>query len=87
LTLKYTAENFTENFKVDYKLMTELFDFAKSKEIEYDAEGAKISDDLIKRNLKATIARNLFREKVSYQVMNSDDKVVNTALKTLKTMR
>ena len=87
LTLKYTAENFTENFKVDYRLMTELFDFAKSKEIEYDAGGAKISEGLIKRNLKATIARNLFREKVSYQVMNSDDKVVKTALENLKAMR
>ena len=80
LTKQFSANNFAEKFSVANRLLKEFYDFAEEKEVPYEAEGAKDSEELIKRRIKATIARNLYREKVFYQVVNEHDNVVKKAV-------
>lgn len=84
LTAKYTAESFVTDFKVDTKLLEEMYSFAESKGIERDEKGAKIAEETIKNRLKASIGRNLFRDKVFYQILNEDDIVVKKAVDLLQ---
>jgi len=84
LTKEFSASNFAERFSVTNSLLQEFYDFAEDKGVPYEADGAKISEELIKRRIKATIARNLYREKVFYQVINQDDIVVKKAVEKLK---
>ena len=61
----------------------EFYNFAEEKGAEYDEKGASTSETIIRQRLKASIARNLFREKVFYQVVNEDDVVVKRATEKL----
>lgn len=84
LNKEHQAASFSEDFEVSKRLLQEFYDFATEKGVEYDAKGAVTSEAIIEQRLKATIARNLFREKVFYQVVNKDDLVVKKALENLE---
>ena len=79
----YEAENFARKFKVSTDMLQEFYIFAEGKGVDYDEKGASTSEVIIRQRLKATIARNLFREKVFYQVVNEDDIVVQGAIEKL----
>ena len=79
----YEAENFARKFKVSTDMLQEFYIFAEEKGVDYDEKGASTSEVIIRQRLKATIARNLFREKVFYQVVNEDDIVVQGAIEKL----
>lgn len=83
LTKKYNVNSFVPEFEVDRKLLKEFYDFAETKGIEYDKKGAEIAEEVIKNRLKASIGRNLYREKVFYQVINKQDPVVLKAVELL----
>jgi len=79
----YEADNFAKKFEVSSDLLQEFYNFAEEKGVEYDEKGASTSETIIRQRLKASIARNLFREKVFYQVVNEDDVVVKRATEKL----
>ena len=79
----YEADNFAKKFEVSSDLLQEFYNFAEEKGVEYDEKGASTSETIIRQRLKASIARNLFREKVFYQVVNEDDVVVKSAAEKL----
>ncbi|MFI5220300.1 MAG: S41 family peptidase [Bacteroidia bacterium] len=67
LTAAYTnISAFKENFVTDQKFMDEFFAFAEKKEVKKDEEGWKISSLLIQTQLKALVARDLFRNTDAY---------------------
>lgn len=84
LEQRFNAENFDANFKVTSSILEEFYDFAESKGIKHDEKGAQEADHIIKNRLKASIGRNLFREKVFYQIINKEDNVVRKAIELLQ---
>jgi len=76
---KYKEKEFIENFRLTTADMQAFYDFAEEKGIDYDEEGAKISSELIRNRLKAVIGRNLFGDKVFYQIVNQMDETVEKA--------
>ncbi|MBL4707049.1 MAG: S41 family peptidase [Flavobacteriales bacterium] len=84
LKANYKVENFASDFKVDAKLLEEMYAFAETKGIERDKEGAKVAEETIKNRLSASIGRNLYREKIFYQILNENDIVVKRAVDLLK---
>jgi len=80
-TLKsnYDEKEFIENFRLTTSDMQAFYDFAEEKRIDYDEEGAKVSSELIRNRLKAVIGRNLFGDKVFYQIVNQMDETVEKA--------
>lgn len=70
-----TVESFVQNFDVDDKLMQELRKMGDADSVEYDAEEAVRSYDMIARQLKALIARDLFDMSAYFMVMNPIDAV------------
>lgn len=83
LKSKYSEKSFVEQFALSDKDMQGLYDFAEEKGIDYDPEGAKTSEKLIRNRLKAVIGRNLFGDKVFYQIVNHMDETVEKAQKLL----
>lgn len=83
LAKQYQSESFAQKFEVTTSLLQEFYDFASEKGVEFEATGAAKSEVIIKQRLKATIARNLYRDKVFYQVVNKDDQAVIKAVEKL----
>lgn len=84
LKSKYSESAFIEQFALTATDMQGFYDFAKEKGIDHDAEGAKASEALIRNRLKAVIGRNLFGDKVFYQIVNQMDETVEKAQKLLE---
>ncbi len=80
---RYNASEFVENYKVPKAILDEFYEFASAKEIEFDLKGAKVSEDLIKNRIKASIGRNVWGDEVFFQVVNQEDKVMDKAVELL----
>lgn len=65
--------DFVENFKVDDKMMQELKKLGDADSVKYNEEQAARSKELISRQLKALIARDLFDTGAYFMVMNPSD--------------
>ncbi len=65
--------DFVENFKVDDKMMQELKKLGDADSVKYNEEQAARSKELIARQLKALIARDLFDTGAYFMVMNPSD--------------
>jgi carboxyl-terminal processing protease len=68
-------ESYIVGFEVDDKMLTQLKEAGDADKVEYDAEEAAKSRDMIARQLKALIARDLFDMSAYFQVMNPIDPV------------
>ena len=64
-----------QNFVVDDTMMEELRKMGDADSVEYDAEEATRSRDMIARQVKALIARDLFDMSAYFEVMNPIDPV------------
>lgn len=65
--------DFVENFKVDDKMMQELKKLGDADSVKYNEVQATRSKELITRQLKALIARDLFDTGAYFMVMNPSD--------------
>ncbi|MEQ8625349.1 MAG: S41 family peptidase [Vicingaceae bacterium] len=83
LKSNFTAEEFVKQYEVPAAVLNQFYEFASSKDILYNKEEAKESENLIKNRLKAAIGRNVWGDAVFYQVVNEQDKVMEKALKLL----
>ena len=69
------VDDFVRDFAVDAKMMDELRKMGDADSVEYDADEAAKSYDMIARQLKALIARDLFDMTAYFMVMNPVDPI------------
>lgn len=67
------VENFVQGFEVSEAMMQQLKAMGDADSVEYDADEAAKSHDMIARQLKALIARDLFDMSAYFIVMNPID--------------
>lgn len=67
-TYKNNVTRFLDDFTINDKLLKELISFAEKDKVEYNEEQFKKSEPLIKEQLKALIARDLFDMTAYYRV-------------------
>lgn len=84
LTANYDENSFYTSFKVDSKMMSDLYEFATEKGISFDEKQAKETEELSKSRLKAYIGRNVWGENIFYRVINENDDIVNKAIDLLQ---
>jgi carboxyl-terminal processing protease len=75
--------DFKLNFLVTDPMMNELIQAGEKEGIKRDDESLKVSGTLIKRQIKALLARDLFDTGAYYQVMIDEDKEVEKAVEIL----
>jgi carboxyl-terminal processing protease len=64
---------FNSSFQISSDFMFEFIEFSKSKEVDPLPEDLELSGEIIKHQIKALIARNLFEFKSYFQVMTQID--------------
>ena len=69
------VDSYIAYFEVDAAMMQQLKEAGDADKVEYDAEEAAKSHDMIARQLKALIARDLFDMTAYFRVMNPIDPV------------
>ncbi|MCK4638656.1 MAG: peptidase S41, partial [Bacteroidales bacterium] len=74
LLKKYPGfKTYEKNFKIDKNFMDKFFEFAQKEGVEKDEEGFKISEKLIKQQIKALIARNLWDLSSYFEIVTKID--------------
>lgn len=76
--------DFKDKFEVDDALMDELVEAGKAAKVELNKEQLKISEPLIRTQLKAMIARDLWDMGEYYQVMNAANPTILKAVDILQ---
>jgi carboxyl-terminal processing protease len=85
LILKYPhAETFELKFNVNKKIMDQFLRFAENKNIRPDESEQNQSFDLIKTQIKALIARNLYDIHAFHKNIQTADQGFKTAIRILE---
>ncbi len=91
-TLNYTNEHkkeleamtlaqFKDNFEVSEKMLKEVIELGKRSDVKYTEKEFNRSKPLIKNNIKALIARGIWKNEGFYPIYNESDDVYKGALK------
>ncbi|KOH43256.1 S41 family peptidase [Sunxiuqinia dokdonensis] len=75
---------FQKNFVIEDELVEKMVAEADKEGIERDDESLAVARPIIKEQVRAIVARDLFGQSAYYQVVNEDSSVVKEALKVLK---
>ena len=75
-----TASNYVNNFRVSSELIESFKEFSNSRNIVFDPSGYARSEQVIKKRIKAYVARNIWGDDGFYPIWNSDDKTVQAAI-------
>lgn len=75
-----SPEKYILNFEISKSLINEMVNYASEKGVKYDSSDFKRSEKLIRKRLKAYIARNIWNDEGFYPIWNSDDPTINSAL-------
>ncbi len=78
-----SSDDFRKNFQVTEEMMEELIRQGEKEKIKKDVESLQVSSVLIKRQIKAFVARELFTTSVFYQIVSEDDPELKKALEIL----
>ena len=85
LLKQYPAfDQFKKGFELADESMNELIALGDKDGIEKDEEGLKVSGKLIRRQIKALIARDLYEPSDFYRIMLDDDNEIIKALEILE---
>ena len=85
LLAKYpTFEEYKKNFNMDEGMMSELIAAAEKEKIKRDEKGLLTSGDVIRLQVKALIARDLWKNDNYYEVINEINDSYQKALEALK---
>lgn len=76
-------KTFDRKFKIDNDFMDEVLALAEKEKVTFDEKQYERSLPLLKTQLKALIARDLWDMSEYFQVMNATDRTVQQALKVL----
>lgn len=86
LKKKYTTfDKYKKEFEVDEALLNQLKKAAEKGEIKVDSAQFAISKPLIKLQVKALIARDLWEMNEYYQIMDADNESLQKAVEILQT--
>jgi carboxyl-terminal processing protease len=79
--VKYPSFNaFEKDFQVDDTVLRDFTDFLKEKKIDVSADSLKSQSEMVKRMIKAEVARNLWGENERYEVIIQADPTLQSAL-------
>ncbi|HJV78847.1 MAG TPA: S41 family peptidase [Paludibacter sp.] len=85
LKKKYTTfEKFKKDYEVDDALLNQLTSAAEKEKIKVDSAQYAISKQLIKLQLKALVARDLWEMNEYYQIMDADNESLQKAVEILQ---
>lgn len=86
LKKKYpTFDKFKENYEVDNAFLNQLITLAEKEKIKMDTAQYAISKPLIKLQLKALVARDLWEMNEYYQIMDADNESLQKAIEIIQT--
>ncbi len=85
LASKYKSfEAFRDNFEVNDDLVNGMIDEAEKEGIKRDEKGIDFARPLIKKLVKALLARDLFDPGCYYRIMNQDENIIKRALEVIE---
>jgi carboxyl-terminal processing protease len=85
LKSKYPSfEDFKKNFTVDEKIIKQFIEAGEKEGVKEDKDGLKTSEKAFKIQIKAFIARDLFKNDNFYEVFNELNDPLKKALEVLK---
>lgn len=76
--------NFDAHFQVSDQLMNEFLQLTEKEKITHSDRDLKRSERVIRNQLKAYIARSMWRGDAFYKVLSKEDKVISEAVKALR---
>ena len=79
-----TVGNFNTNFFVSDALFDELVAYAEKNKVHKNEKEIKLSKRILKNQLKALIARNIWNSEGFYPVIQSEDNVLKKAIELMK---
>jgi carboxyl-terminal processing protease len=80
-----TFEAYKKNYPpFEDEYLTRLLKYCENEKIKYDEKGYKQSEEIIKAQLKALLARNLFNNDAFFEIYNPINPVYNKALEIIK---
>lgn len=79
-----TMEAFKKNFEIDENLLAEFISYAEEKEVKKNEEQLKVSEPMIKNQLKASIARGFWGTLGYWYVANDLNNFYKEAVKAIK---
>ncbi|MEY4604273.1 MAG: hypothetical protein RIT43_1565, partial [Bacteroidota bacterium] len=81
-----TFEDFRKNFTVDKKFMDEFLAYVEKedKELKFNEEQFKTSENLLKLRMKAVLAQDLWGYSEFYQVYNDSNEILQRAIDVLQ---
>jgi len=86
LKKKYTSfDKFKKDYEVNEKLLNQLISEAEKEKIKIDTAQFIVSKPLIKLQLKALVARDLWEMNEYYQIMDADNESLQKAVEILQT--
>ena len=80
-----TFAKYKKEFEVDETLLKQLISVAEKSKIKVDTAQYELSKPLIKLQLKALIARDLWEMNEYYQIMDADNESLQKAIEILQT--
>lgn len=79
-----TVENFNKSFSITPAILNELIVYAEKNKIKRNNKEIAQSEKILKNQLKALIARNIFNGEGYYQVIQNQDNVLKKAIELMK---
>lgn len=76
-------DKFKAEFKVTDKMLETIWEQGEKKDIKRDPKSIDFITDYAKRHIKAIIARDLFNASCYYEIINENDKEINTAIEIM----
>jgi carboxyl-terminal processing protease len=79
-----SADDFYKNYEVSEPLLNKLISAGEKESIEYDDAGFNKSKNVLKTQLKAYIARDVYDTETSVKIFNKDNEILNKAYEIIK---
>ncbi len=79
-----TIENFNKSFVITPTILNEFVAYAEKNKIKRNSKEIAQSESILKNQLKALIARNIFNGEGFYQVIQAQDNVLKKAVQMMK---
>jgi carboxyl-terminal processing protease len=79
-----TLENFNKSFQITAEILNEFIVYAERNKIMRNDKEIRTSESILKNQMKALIARNIWNGEGFYQVIHTQDNVLKKAVELLK---
>lgn len=79
-----TAENYIQKFDINQKILNDFVSYAEKNNVKRNEKQIKTSEAMLKTQLKALIARNIWNNDGFYPVIQSQDRILKKAIELAK---